>query len=117
MTVRFHLALTPQVDHNLIMQTMTNGAAMTMDALFAKYEQRVLLSILVGERFVDTKEQKLLRLARMVWDTFPAFFPEVASVVLETESPRAAAWDIGSLMSDVPGAVDICVAARDIAHI
>jgi hypothetical protein len=86
--------------------------AMTMDVLFEKYHRFALLRVLLG----DFNGTKLLRLARMVWDTSPVFFPEVAAIVLESEEPRAAAWDIGEIMGDVPGAWDICVAARDIAH-
>ena len=85
---------------------------MTMDTLFAKYHKRAILHVLLG----DFRGTQLLHVARLVWDTFPAFFPEIASIVLESEDLRAAAWDIGAVMADVPGAWDVCVAARDIAH-
>lgn len=90
--------------------TMTE--AMTMDTFWAKYHKRALVLFLVGEG----RGIEMLRAARMVWEQFPAQFPEVASIVLDCEDVRAAAWDIMQIMSEVPGGHDIWRTMRGIAE-
>lgn len=100
--------------HTLIM--MNDGAAveaMTYDTLWTKYSKRAMLLVLLG----DYRGTHLLRVARLVWDTCPALFPEVASAVLECDDVRAAAWDIAALVQDVPGAWDIYTKAQEIARV
>lgn len=85
---------------------------MTYDTLWAKYHKRAILLALLG----DYTGTQLLRVAHAVWDTFPALFPEVATAVLECDSPRTAAWCIAEMTKDMVGTWDIWVDARRIAY-
>lgn len=97
--------------HTLIMMN-DDAAAMTYDTLWAKYSKRAMLLAILG----DYSGTQVLRVAHMVWDTFPAVFPEIATAVLECDSPRTAAWCIAEMMKDTAGAWDIWVDAQRIAR-
>lgn len=86
--------------------------AMTNDAFFAKYHKRAILLALLG----DYSGTRLLRVASMVWEQFPALFPDVATTILECDNARTAGWVIREMVKDVPGAWDIWVEARDIGY-
>lgn len=93
--------------------TTTTGAVMTMDAFRAQFAGKAPLFAVLGE----DRGVQMLRGMDMIWDRFPAYFPELATHVIECDCIRGAAWDIQQIMSEVPGGYDVWKIMRDIAEI
>lgn len=92
--------------------TMQAAEVLTLDTFRKKYNTRAMLMVLVGEG----RGCQLLRLATDAWEQFPAYFPEMASIILDREDPRAAAWDIMQIIgNEVYGGYDLWEKARNIA--
>jgi hypothetical protein len=80
--------------------------------LHTQYRATALLATLLG----DFKPAQALRLAAQVWDKFPALFPDFAADLLECGA-RSACWSLAESVAHTPGAWDVWVEARRIAHV
>lgn len=83
----------------------------TPEALFLAYRPLASLRALVG----DFSGCRALRVLTRVWETAPAFFPELAEQLVSGECPRAVCWNAAALLAEVPGAWPAYRDARDSA--